>query len=59
MSTSVIHPVLRVRPIVKAIWNIYGVPEYSRHLLQCAMEEVFTAAQVPPTNHKAKKGKRK
>lgn len=58
MSTSVIHPILRVKPVVKAIWNIYGVPEYSRHLLQCAMEEVFTLAQAREAATREQKGKK-
>ena len=38
----VIHPVLRVRPVTKALWNIYGPPPLARWLLTMAFDEVLS-----------------
>lgn len=51
-SDRIVHPVLRVRPVTRAIWNIYGVPDYSHHLMRCAVHESFMSMQNKASKRK-------
>lgn len=43
---SLIHPVLQVRPVTKAIWNIYGPPPLARWMLKMAFDELLAFEKV-------------
>lgn len=60
-SLHMIHPILRVRPVSEALWNIYGPPPLALWAVQKAFDEIlaYEGAVADGMHKQSKKGRRK